>query len=60
MSSMEKMRALLSEEQRPTFDGNRARLVAEDQQPEKKRRRRRPRAGAEVEAEGTDAEVKAE
>jgi hypothetical protein len=57
---MEEMRALLSEEQRPIFDMNRARLAAEYQQPEKKRRRRRPRAGAEVEAEETDAEVKAE
>jgi hypothetical protein len=57
---MEEMRALLSEEQRPIFDMNRARLAAEGQEPEKKRRRRRPRAGAEVKAEGADAEVKAE
>jgi len=48
---MEEMRTLLSEEQRPTFDTNRARLAAEIQQPRKGRRQRRPRAGAEVEAE---------
>ena len=48
---MEEMRALLSEEQRPIFDMNRARLAAESQQAQKGRRRRRPRAGAEVEAE---------
>ena len=65
--SMEEMRALLSEEQRPIFDMNRARLVAEDQQPQERRRRKRPRAdaevkaeGADVTAEGADAEVKAE
>jgi hypothetical protein len=57
---MEEMRALLSEEQRPIFDMNRARLAAEDQQPRKQRRQRRPRADAEAEAEGADAEVKAE
>jgi hypothetical protein len=33
--TMEEMRALLTEEQRPTFDMNRARLAAESQQPEK-------------------------
>jgi hypothetical protein len=49
--SMEEMRVLLSEEQRPIFDMNRARLAAENQQPQKGRRQRRPRAGAEVEAE---------
>ncbi len=43
---IEEMRALLSEEQRPTFDMNRARLVAEGQQPRKERRRRGPGAGA--------------
>ncbi len=43
---IEEMRALLSEEQRPTFDTNRARLVAEGQQSQGKRRRRRPGAGA--------------
>jgi hypothetical protein len=67
---MEEMRALLSEEQRPIFDMNRARLAAEDQQgrarkdqqdrARKGQRQRRPRAGAEVEAEEADAEVKAE
>jgi hypothetical protein len=49
--SMEEMRVLLSEEQHPIFDMNRARLAAEDQQPKKGQRQRRPRAGAEVEAE---------
>jgi len=49
--SMEEMRALLSEEQRATFDMNRARLAAEGQEPQEKRRRRKPRAGAEVEDE---------
>lgn len=48
---MEEMRALLSEEQRPTFDMNRARLAAESQQAQEGRRKRRPRAGAVVEAE---------
>jgi hypothetical protein len=48
---IEEMRALLSEEQRATFDMNRARLAAEGQQPPKKRRQRRPRADAEVKAE---------
>ena len=65
---MEEMRALLSEEQRPIFDMNRARLAAEVQQPRKERRkRRRSRADAEVKAEeadvkaeGAGAEVKAE
>jgi len=36
---IEEMRALLSEEQRPTFDRNRARLAAEGQQPQEKRRK---------------------
>jgi hypothetical protein len=56
--SMEEMRALLTEEQRPTFDMNRARLAAESQQAQKEsqqaqkgRRDRGPRAGAAVEAE---------
>jgi hypothetical protein len=49
--SMEEMRVLLSEEQHPIFDMNRARLAAEDQQPQKGQRQRRPRAGAKVEAE---------
>jgi hypothetical protein len=40
--SMEEMRVLLSEEQRPIFDMNRARLAAEDQQPRKRQRRRGP------------------
>ena len=35
--SMEEMRALLSEEQRPIFDMNRARLAAESQQPQEGR-----------------------
>jgi hypothetical protein len=45
------MRALLSEEQRPIFDMNRARLAAESQQAQEGQRNRRPRAGAVVEAE---------
>ena len=49
--TMEEMRVLLSEEQHPIFDMNRARLAAENQQPRKGRRQRRPREGAEVEAE---------
>ncbi len=49
--TMEEMRALLTEEQRPTFDMNRARLAAESQQPQKGRRKRGPRAGAVVETE---------
>jgi len=50
---MEEMRALLSEEQRPIFDMNRARLAAETQQAEaqKERRKRKPRAGAKVDTE---------
>ncbi len=51
---MAEMRALLSEEQRPIFDMNRARLAAESQQPRKgkgPRNRRRSRADAEVKAE---------
>jgi hypothetical protein len=48
---MEEMRALLTEEQRRTFDMNRARLVAESQQSQKGRRKRGARAGAAVEAE---------
>jgi hypothetical protein len=49
--SMEEMRALLTEEQRPIFDMNRARLAAESQQAQKGQRKRRPREGAVVEAE---------
>jgi hypothetical protein len=54
--SMEEMRVLLSEEQHPIFDMNRARLAAEDQQPKKGQRQKgqrqgRPPAGAKVEAE---------
>ena len=49
--SMEEMRVLLSEEQRPIFDMNRARLAAEDQQPRKRQRQRKPRTGAKAEAE---------
>jgi hypothetical protein len=48
---MEEMRALLTEEQRPNFDMNRARLAAESQQSQKGRQKRRSRAGAVVEAE---------
>ena len=43
---IEAMRALLSDEQRPGFDMNRARLFAKGQKPRKKRRRRRPGADA--------------
>jgi hypothetical protein len=70
---MEEMRALLSEEQRPIFDMNRARLAAEYKQGREGREGRRKgrrsgadaevkaeEAGAEVKAEGADAEVKAE
>ncbi len=49
--TMEEMRALLTEEQRPTFDMNRARLRAESQQAQKGQRKRGPRAGAVVETE---------
>jgi hypothetical protein len=52
--SMEELRALLTEEQRPTFDMNRARLRAESQQAQKAqkgRRKKGPGAGAVVEAE---------
>ena len=49
--TMEEMRALLTEEQRPIFDMNRARLVAESQQSQKGPRKKRPRAGSVVEAE---------
>jgi len=48
---IEELRALLSEEQRPTFDLNRARLAAEGQQPRTGRRQRRSQEGAEVTAE---------
>jgi hypothetical protein len=50
-TTMAEMRALLTEEQRPIFDMNRARLAAESQQPKKERHRKRSRAGAVVEAE---------
>jgi hypothetical protein len=49
--TMEEMRALLTEEQRPTFDMNRARLAAESQPAQKGQRKRGPRAGAVVETE---------
>ena len=49
--SMEEMRALLTEEQRPTFDMNRARLAAESQPAQKGQRKRGSRAGAVVETE---------
>ena len=48
---IEEIRALLSDEQRPTFDTNRARLAAEGQQPQKKRRQRKRGAGPEVKVE---------
>ena len=51
---IEQIRALLSPEQRPTFDMNRARLVAEGQQSRKARQARpakRPAAGADANAE---------
>ena len=48
--TMEELRVLLTEEQRPVFDLNRARLAAESQQAQRGRRRG-PRAGAAVEAE---------
>jgi hypothetical protein len=48
---VEEMRAILREEQRSGFDMNRARLVAEGQQPQKKQDRRKPGASAEVKAE---------
>ena len=46
--TMEELRALLKEEQRPTFDMNRARLAAESQQASKEQRKKAPRAGAVV------------
>jgi hypothetical protein len=49
--TMEEMRALLTEEQRPSFDMNRARLVVESQQAQKGQRKRGPRPGAVVEAD---------
>lgn len=53
---IEEMRALLTEDQRPTFDMNRARLVAESQQArETQQRRRAKRAGP-----GADARAPAE
>ena len=51
---IEQIRALLSPEQRPTFDMNRARLVAEGQQSRKARQAKpakRPAAGADGNAE---------
>jgi len=48
---IEEILAILREEQRPSFEMNRARLVAEGQQPQKKQDRRRPGASAEVKAE---------
>jgi hypothetical protein len=49
--TIEEMRALLTEKQRPTFDMNRARLVAGSQQAQKGRRKSGPRPGAVVEAD---------
>jgi len=49
---MEEMRALLSIDQHPTFDMNRAHLVAEGHRAKnRKGRRRKPEAGAEGKAE---------
>jgi hypothetical protein len=49
---IEEIRAILRKEQRPGFDMNRARLVAEGQQQQKKKQdRRKPGASAEVKAE---------
>jgi len=49
---IEEIRAILREDQRPGFDMNRARLVAEGQQQQKKmQNRRKPGASAEVKAE---------
>ncbi len=48
---IEELRALLSEQQRPTLDRNRARLAAESQQPQKERRQRKRGAGSEVKVE---------
>jgi hypothetical protein len=45
---IEELRALLSEEQHPTFDLNRARLAAEGQQTRRGRRQRRSQEGAEA------------
>lgn len=49
--TIEAMRALLSKEQHPTFDMNRAHLVAESQQPKKKRRKGNRLPRVEVKAE---------
>ncbi len=48
---MEEMRALLTEEQRPSFDMNRARLAAESQQAQQGRRNGGPRRRAVVGAD---------
>jgi hypothetical protein len=53
---IEEMRALLTEEQRPAFDMNRARLVAESQQARETQRRRPPRRAG----PGADAPAKTE
>ena len=52
---IEQIRRLLPEQQRPTFDMNRARLVAEQQEREKRKRRRARRARS-----GADAQAKPE
>ena len=49
--TIEDLRALLSKEQHPTFDMNRAHLVAEGQQPKKKRRKGNRLPRVEVKAE---------
>jgi hypothetical protein len=52
---IEQIRRLLTEPQRPTFDMNRARLVAEQQEREQRKRRRARRARS-----GADAQAKTE
>ncbi len=58
---MEEMRALLSKEQHPTFDMNRARLAAQGQQQQpRKGPRNRKRSGANAKAKAEEADVKSE
>ena len=49
--TMEELRALLTEEQRPTFDMNRARLAGESQRAQTGQRKKGRRKGAVVEAD---------
>ncbi len=54
---IDEMRALLSDAQRPTFDLNRAHLVAERQQSRQARQRKRPRQpGADAAGPGAEAQ----